>query len=73
MILQLCDTYILNLDHFREAIFEPANGCTEARTEIYTADSEDPTTLYDDEAITAWHRLRDLCNPLLFARGAAGD
>jgi hypothetical protein len=58
-LLLLCDTYILHLDRLREAIFKPSNGIDPAKLDIYTDDNK-PTTLRDDEAITGWHRLRDV-------------
>jgi hypothetical protein len=58
-LVQLTDCYILDLDRLQEVLFFPADGTEEAQVDLYFVGSPNKTTLRDDEAIVAWHRLRD--------------
>jgi hypothetical protein len=63
-LVQLTDLYILDVDDVREAWLEPSDGDVEAKFRVrFKSGQEFGTILSDDEAITAWHRLRDLCSP----------
>jgi hypothetical protein len=56
------DTYILDADEVREVHFTPSDGDDGAKTTVIFKGGG-RTYCYDDEAITVWHRLRDLWRP----------
>lgn len=60
-LIQLTDSYMLDLDRLQEVFFTPSDGVEPARTELLFVGDKVPTIFEADEAITVWHRLRDLC------------
>jgi hypothetical protein len=58
-LVQLSDGFIVNLETFREAIFDPGDGTEEAKLVVYFKVAA-KTTFHAEEAIAAWSRLRDL-------------
>lgn len=55
----LSEIYIMDMDRFIEAIFVPSNGDGPAKVTLYLTEKHS-TEFTDDEAITVWHRLKDV-------------